>query len=149
MDQRRRLIIIGGIRRAALILALLVTLGIWLLGCVRYTSLGVDTAWLDEGVSHTRYYRVRWPGDGSLWIGGGSFIQPPGQEPVERFDLAAAWLQPSRPPAPQSIWNRLGFWWVRCPDEGWLGVPGWLLPIGLSGFALRRWRRHEQQHSSR
>lgn len=122
-----------------LALALPAALGLWLLGCFRYTAVGVDIERERAGIVLATHYRVRWPGDGSLWVGAERLVRPAGHSPVQPLDLAAAWFLRPRPREPQSIWNRLGFWWVQRPAERWLGLPGWLLPLGVG--ALARWLR--------
>jgi len=95
------------------------------------------------------YWRVRWPGDGSLRLGGGAHYRPLESAPVEAFDLGGVFFQPAQRAVPRSFWNRLGFWWVDEEGEGegasfiwrrWIGIPSWL-PLLLPAAIMVRWRR--------
>ncbi len=109
----------------------LTILASWGIGLWRYTSFGIDHDQVDGVAMRTRYVRIRWPGDGSLWLGGGSFHSPLTAHPREPFDLGAVFLLPPRRPEPQSVWNRLGLWWINTHSttdgvaECWLGIPAW------------------------
>jgi hypothetical protein len=110
----------------------------------RYTSVGIDTEHADGATVRERFWRVRWPGDGSVMVGWVDQHRSPDKHALEPFDLGGTFLQPSKAIPPESIWNRLGFWYVhrlKGRDGAWLvGVPHWGL-IVLSGLTLvwRRW----------
>lgn len=115
----------------------------WLLSYGFYTSLGVDTD-RGDGV-HTissAYYRIRWPGNGSFWIGGGAYRHPDEGKPLEPFDLGGVFFLEPRRPSPQSFWNRMGFWLIRESEANqwqlWMGVPSWL-PMLLTGVLPVQW----------
>ncbi len=67
----------------------------WIASYWTYTSLGIDRETLEpDGTVLNRYDRVRWPGDGSLWIGSGSWraenwLGVPGWLPALVFALLA------------------------------------------------------------
>ncbi len=135
-------------RLVSLLPSVLVLL-LWITGCTYYTSVGLDYDQLDGMHVQSSYYRIRWPGDGSLWLGGGHFHYAPAQHALEPLDLAAVVLQPPRRPIPITVWNKLGLWWSQTSDvangtaEYWIGFPGWLpvlvtgTPI-LAGYVLHR-----------
>lgn len=119
-----------------------------------YTSFGLDTDRVQEGSGRRTHHRIRWPGDGSFWLGAESFWLP-ASEPVDAFDLGGAFFRAPRRPQPRSSWNRVGFWFIReenpkpavpvpsAANAGafWLGVPSWL-PVLLLGFwPVRTWIR--------
>ncbi len=129
---------------------------LWVVGCWRYTSVGFEfEAITDEGVMREDMYRVRWPGDGSVMVGGGTFHRPADAKVLEPFDLGAVFFRAPQPREPQSGWNRHGFWRVRTElpgaevpalsrqSEFWWGVPGWLpgaLVLGLMWLLGRQAR---------
>src|SRR5215475_3672982 len=88
---------------AVLILATAGILVMAILGCVLYTSLGVN---LESAVGDRvfcRYYRVRWPGNGSIWFGGGQHYRRLSMRPVCEFDPAcSAWRTPEKLPLPET-----------------------------------------------
>ncbi len=120
----------------------------WIASYWTYTSLGIDRETLEpDGTVLNRYDRVRWPGDGSLWIGSGSWQEAldPARK-LDSFDLGGTFFKPPRRPQTRSLWNRLGFWREPSSDavtvdraENWLGVPGWL-PALVFGLLAVRWR---------
>ncbi|MES2890093.1 MAG: hypothetical protein V4739_19010 [Pseudomonadota bacterium] len=139
-------------RSAAVLLSWLVGLGLLLMAAVghwRYSSIGFELDTVVDGVIRQDLYRVRWPGNGSVWVGTGWFHLPLDTKPVEAFDVGAAFFIPPPPgPVPQSDWNRWGFWrvWRASPSElpllsrsgeSWWGVPGWL--PGVSLLLLTSW----------
>lgn len=134
-------------------------LALWLAGRSRYTSVGWDAERLVDGRVERSYYRLRWPGNGELWVGGGTHARSPAHGPPEAFDLASTFFdRPPHRPTPANEWNRNGWWWLPAPasdpcDRGgaplvrgsWLGVPGWL-PAAILGLwpavaLVRRVRR--------
>lgn len=115
----------------------LVLLLLWVIGCWRYTSVGYEFDILTEDVMREDYYRVRWPGDGSILVGSGWVHLPIGAKELEPFDLGAAFFREPRIREPQNHWNQWGFWRIsnQSPTElpiltrqgeSWWGVPGWL-----------------------
>lgn len=133
-------------RSAAVLVCWLLGLG-WLLmaavGHWRYSAIGFEVDTVVEGVIRQDLYRVRWPGNGSVWVGVGRYHLPLDTKPVEAFDLNAVFFIPPPPrPVAQSAWNRWGFWRVSRVSpaelpllsrsrESWWGMPGWLPGVGL------------------
>ena len=109
----------------------------WLSSYTHYTSIGIDVDMRqDKQISH-HYYRVRWPGNGSIWLGGGvSQRASDPDKPYEPFDLAATFLA-SNPEKPQatSMLNRFGFWYPKTSQQWWVGVPSFM-PVLLLGFCF-------------
>jgi hypothetical protein len=134
--------------RGAIAVVAAAMLAMWIASHWTYTSLGIDRDVLEPGGTVlSRYWRVRWPGDGSLWIGGGWWREPssPSRQ-IDSFDLGGVFFKPSRRPEAQSAWNRIGFWQVGFEEnqrhgERWVGVPGWLPPVLLLLGFLPAWRR--------
>jgi hypothetical protein len=133
-------------------------LALWLAGFRCFTQFGVDMEHEERDQFVIAYYRLRWPGDGSLWIGGTSYARPRANRPLERFDLGGVFFLRPRRPQPRTVWNRLGFWRdrYRMPDSErdprawlqqvwghWDGIPGWLpvLLFGLPALWIFRQRR--------
>jgi hypothetical protein len=132
------------VARAALAAASALFFAMWIVSHWTYTSLGIDREELEPGGTVlSRYERVRWPGDGSLWVGRGHWRES--ADPARRldgFDLGGAFFRPPRRTEARSAWNRFGFWHVGCeqgaagPSEAcWVGVPGWLPALLLAGLA--------------
>ncbi len=113
----------------------------------RYTSLGLDLERQQDGRIGCTFYRLRWPGDGSValaWIVEHRELASGALEP---FDLGARFLQPVPGLAANGFWQQHGFWWV-CVDERApappivagadralrIGIPHWLV-VAVS-FAL-------------
>lgn len=128
-----------------------VLLLLWAIGCWRYTSVGYEFDTLTEGVMREDYYRVRWPGDGSVWVGSGWVHLPTESKALEPFDLGAVFFREPRVREPQTRWNQWGFWRIsnqspaelpilKRQGESWWGVPGWLpgLMMALAWTFLRR-----------
>lgn len=99
----------------------------------RYTSIGLD---FSVGTSAEIYIRIRWPGNGSFWLGGGNY-------PIETqsiyLDLAATFFQPAQA-EPKTVWQRAGFWFINETnlDSGqhFIGIPSYL-PLLVMLFMLR------------
>ncbi|PID50342.1 MAG: hypothetical protein CR991_01805 [Proteobacteria bacterium] len=77
------------------------------------------------------YYRLWWPGNGTVFLGHGISQQTYQTErQYKNFDLAATLFQtPYNVPIPRSIWNHLGLWWVNKPapiNQWWIGLPSFL-----------------------
>jgi hypothetical protein len=129
---------------------------LWPVGFRYYSTVGIDRDRRDSDASVCcRYYRVRWPGDGSLHIGGGVSHYRFGSKAVEPFDWGGRFFQAPRRDVPRSFFNRLGFWWIQKqyddawtvkdasltkPSELWIGVPGFLPGI-LFAFLFLLCRR--------
>jgi hypothetical protein len=129
----------------------------WLIGHFRYTSIGLDRETsIDNGRVQMDYYRIRWPGNGDFWIGGGGHSRPMTTQPLVPFDPASAFFINHHPvPKPVSTWNRWGWWYIATPATDpsdvppgaplvwgwWFGVPGWLPALILCIWPIRRWRR--------
>ncbi len=115
-----------------------------------YTSVGVDVERVDAGVLHGTYYRLRWPGDGSIALARLDEERAAVDGEAPAVDLGAAFLQPAPELAPQTPWQQAGFWCVdadakRGPvpavvagsTRAWLvGVPQWVLAVALAVPAL-------------
>lgn len=65
-----------------------------------YTSFGLDTDRVHEGSGLRTHHRLRWPGDGSFWLGAESFWLP-ASEPLEVFDLGGTFFQGKPPIQPR------------------------------------------------
>jgi hypothetical protein len=119
-----------------------------------YTSFGIDTDQVDGGSVVRTFYRLRWPGDGSFWMGAEAF-RPPASEPLDAFDLGGAFFRAPRKPEPRSSWNRRGFWFIREQRKDttlqaqsgthvwsfWMGVPSWLPPLLTGLLPVLPWIR--------
>lgn len=131
----------------------------WLLSYSFYTSLGVDTDRANGSNVITAYYRIRWPGNGSFWIGGGAYRHPNQGKPLEPFDLGGVFFQVPQRPQPHSLWNRMGFWLIRIVSEDgthdktqsapsqwqfWMGVPSWLPVLVTSVLPIQAWIWHKR-----
>jgi hypothetical protein len=118
----------------------------------RYTSVGLDVEASHGATVVQQFYRIRWPGNGSVLVGRIDEHRAASSGKVARLDLGADLLRPGRPIAPRSTWNRLGFWWIHADvthgdaptdaaphaDRVWLlGVPHWLLVL-LAAAAVAR-----------
>ena len=127
-------------------LACLAFLVMWPFSYGFYTSFGLDTDSVHEGSPVRTHYRLRWPGDGSFWVGAESAWLP-ASEPLDAFDLGGTFFQAPRPRRPRSSWNERGFWLFRgqhpkpsAPPpsatyawSSWVGVPSGL-PVLLVGL---------------
>ena len=100
---------------AGLWLALTVLVALWPLSH-RYTSFGIDLESPDGGDRvRCTFYRIKWPGDGSVCVGRLVEHRAADAKPLERFDLGGRFFKPAKETWPASAWNRLGFWWVTQP----------------------------------
>lgn len=134
------------------------SVALWLVGCFRYTSLGLDRNVASGADGVVTYYRIRWPGDGSLWLGCSAHRVPRAE--LSRYPLEPGGRLLGDPviPRPASRWNRAGFWLVtdveadplgvlNWPDpvrSRWLGVPGWLPALLLMGLWWRAGQRSKR-----
>ncbi|WP_245682412.1 hypothetical protein [Archangium gephyra] len=142
------------LRQGAAWLPCLAFLVMWPFSSGFYTSFGLDTDRDEEGSVKRTHHRLRWPGDGSFWVGAESFWLP-ASEPVDAFDLGGTFFQAARRPRPRSSWNRVGFWFIHEESLAppvpltstahagafWVGVPSWLPPLLLGLWPLRPWLR--------
>jgi hypothetical protein len=122
----------------------------------RYSSVGLDVETPRAETVESRFYRVRWPGDGSVWVGWIDESRPAARGASGGVDLGALVLQEPRPMAPRSTWNELGFWWqdvvaargdqpsAAAPQADrvmLVGVPHWLLVGSVVVLVTARRRR--------
>lgn len=121
----------------------------WLFSYNFFTSLGIDTDRAEGSNVISKYYRIRWPGNGSFWIGGGGFRRSDQRKPLEPFDLGGVFFKAPKKVQPKSYWNSMGFWLIRESElnqwQFWIGVPSWF-PILLTGaLPFRYWILHQQR----
>lgn len=109
-----------------------------------YTSIGLDDELLRDGVVVRRYWRLRWPGNGAVFIGAGHHLRDDLTVPSERFDLAAAFFSPTTAPSPDWNGRLLG---IRIASEvydgaasHWVGVPAFYIPVLVSAIVFFRRR---------
>jgi len=137
-----------------LLLGFIGTAALWATSYTHYTSVGIDhdqhvNNEANKSILHS-YYRVRWPGNGSIWFGGGQSKRPiDSPKPFEAFDLAATFLYPNPElPIIESAYNKAGFWLKSiCP---WLKSAGsrlkslWIKRpwIDSASEILRKWQRN-------
>jgi hypothetical protein len=139
------------------LLASLTFMVMWMTSYTHYTSVGVDSdRVVGDSVVQT-HYRLRWPGNGSFFMGYDQYLKP-ASEPLELFDPGAALFQEPRRPAPQSWWNEVGFWSLSrrnplaqvlpgvsvVPWSSWLGIPSWV-PVLLTAVLPAVWWRRRRQ----
>lgn len=105
---------------------------LWLSSYTHHTAIGIDHDFEQQDTVLHKYYRINWTGYGSIWIGYGSVRKPNNAQPLEKFDLAAAFFH-SQYKTPnlstQTSWNRLGFWYINGEEPKpvfWIGIPSWL-----------------------
>ena len=126
------ILLVGGTASVVLTLA----------GYFRYTSIGLDFERRVEDGSVSYYFvRIRWPGDGSVWIGGERTRLTELKREPQAVDLGATLFARARPSTPRTVWNRMGFWLVREPGRAWVGVPGVLVLATVLGGSWWCWRR--------
>jgi len=135
------------VRRVLHILLLLMPLGFLLMipaSYRTYTSVGLDSERVDGDAWVHAYLRLRWPGDGSFFVGVERQRVPPQPRGPQRLDLAARFFQTgaARPhPA-----RRSAFCVLRVPwDDGatgalWVGMPS-VVPFLLSALPAALWLR--------
>ena len=127
-----------------------------------YTSFGVDFEQNDGPAVHCHYYRLRWPGDGSMMIGRIDEERARDRKPGEGVDLGGLFFHPPVKLVYGSIWNRLGFWAVNydrdrdagpCPisplaERAWvIGFPYWLLVLAVAvPVAVQLFRRRVRRN---
>jgi hypothetical protein len=121
----------------------------------RYTSFGFECERIVARELLGDYFRLRWPGDGSiclLWVRERRPVRP---DDAANLDLGAAWLQPASDLQPQTPWQRAGFWnlagtagaepvpaLVAGAERWWVvGLPhGLLVALLLAGAVVAEWR---------
>ncbi|MDQ7089879.1 MAG: hypothetical protein Q9M50_04450 [Methylococcales bacterium] len=106
------------------------------MGQHQYTSFGVDHDIRQKNHFLHLFVRLRYPGDGSVWVGGSGRFRSLSSSIIESFDLAGAFFKKPRPPQPKTIANHYGFWLITNAQDNpftstnpwsfWLAVPGWL-----------------------
>lgn len=116
----------------------------WVLNLFVHNSVGVDYDQVVNTRVIVRHYRIRWPGDGSFQAGLIQHHYLDDSIALEGLDLAQGLFEPKLRRPPQSVWNRLGFWWIAdeywhirqqsWTSEYWAGIPAWL-PVVLFGSA--------------
>lgn len=118
-----------------------------LAGYFRYTSIGLDFERRVEDGSLSYYFvRIRWAGDGSVWIGGERTRLTESKREPQAVDLGATFFAPPRAMMSRTAWNRMGFWLVREPGRAWGGAPGALVlsaALGGTWLCYRRVRSRE------
>jgi hypothetical protein len=82
----------------------------------RYTSFGIDLESPDapDRIRCT-FYRIKWPGDGSVCVGRLVTHRAADAKALERFDLGGRFFKPPKETHPASRLNRCGFWCVTQP----------------------------------
>lgn len=112
---------------------------LWLSSYFRHSAIGVDIDRYSTAGIEYHYYRMNWPGNGSILIGKGHSLRSAGyQKPLAFFDLAGVFFQPvyRQLPVAASSMNHIGFWYINLPEQQfWLGIPAWL-PVLIIGFIL-------------
>ena len=94
----------------------------WPMAC-RYTSFGLDLERAEGAQVRQTFWRLRWPGDGSValvWIAEHRDLAAGAVEP---WDLGGAFLEPAPRLAASGFWQDHGFWWVDA-DAASGAVPG-------------------------
>nr|CAA6830487.1 MAG: Unknown protein [uncultured Thiotrichaceae bacterium] len=118
-----------------------------------HTAVGIDHDYVQkDSILHT-YYRINWSGNGSVWMGYGTFEQPADKnKPLEFIDPAAVFFKPvPKKMLAENLQHTTGFSLInaRQPrDVFWLIIPAWL-PILLSALLwLFIRRRHHLSNAS-
>lgn len=120
-----------------------------------YSSVGIDREVSDGvGGAWNAHWRVQWPGDGTVRVGGSGFHEAVRTRPLEPFDLGGLffrppdWEGPRRPPGSPPGFYRVGFrrpnawaWFAGAP--AWFPVPLFAAPplLWLVWFGTRRGKR--------
>ncbi|MCB0191768.1 MAG: hypothetical protein KDJ65_07480 [Anaerolineae bacterium] len=84
----------------------------WLLSYSFYTSVGIDASYPNSNAFLSVQYRIRWPGNGSFWVGriAREYVPLPNAKPD--VDLGGAVFKAPVNIEMKSLWNRWGFWWL-------------------------------------
>ena len=95
------------------------------------------------------HFRLNWSGNGPLYIGKGVSTRnyDPNKQ-LEAFDLAAVFFQKiyKTQPKAKTTSNKLGFWYIRIPNQQfWIGIPAWFPAILLLVLLLvfRYWNKNK------
>lgn len=110
-----------------------------------YTSVGCEFEEPAGTMVRGTYWRVRWPGDGSVVLACIVEHRPAEAGGLQPFDLGGVFLRRAQPIAAEGWWQRHGFWWVRVREDApkvppivagadramLAGVPHWLLTLVL------------------
>jgi hypothetical protein len=133
------------VRRVLHILLLLVPLGFLLMipaSYRTYTSIGLDSERVDGDAWRYTYVRLRWPGDGSFFVGRERQRIPPLSRDPQRLDPAARFFQPARPhPAKRGAFCLLGEPWdAGATGALWVGMPS-VAPFLLAALPAVAWLR--------
>ena len=98
----------------------------------RLTSIGFEREDRYGTVVVNRWYGIVYPGQGSVIAGGEATFEPNHGQPIDSFDLGGAWLTPYENGAHEAVgWERFGFVWRMTEHQRWVGVPAWLVAVGL------------------
>ena len=81
----------------------------WLQSYTFYNSVGVDLSYPSKGGFITMHYRMRWPGNGALWVDKIAREYIPKSNSKMELELGGAIFQPPAGPEIKTIWQRLGF----------------------------------------
>ena len=111
----------------------------------RYSAVGIDTDRLDGTTITHSYYRLRWPGDGTVRCGIGEKLYSLDEEDLDPVDLAGRLFQKPTTELHRSAKWGFAVWhspeaydtedgrhlWAR-----WMSVPAWLPGVLLLGTGL-------------
>ena len=101
----------------------------FLTNMAHYSSIGLDFGF---GSLTETQLRIRWPGNGSFWIGGSTV---PVRSSGIYVDAAGAfWQTPQAPP--HTPWQEAGFWYIhehsaQDSQRYFVGIPSWLPLAGM------------------
>jgi hypothetical protein len=105
-------------------------------GCL--TSIGFEREDRYGTVIVNRWYGIVYPGQGSVIAGGEATFEPDRGQPIDRFDLGGAWLEPFNNTTDEVAgWQRFGFVWRMTEHQRWVGVPAWLVTVLLGIIPIR------------
>ena len=128
----------------------------WLQSYSFYNSVGLDLSYPSESGFITTHYRIRWPGNGSFWMGRIAREYIPNSNSKMELELGGAIFQSPSGPEIKTIWQWLGFWWIEKREAGsdfaessgllntwenWLGIPSWLLPVSGSMWWISKYKK--------
>lgn len=114
----------------------------WLSSYTHYNTFGIDSELHKNKQVENHYYRLWWPGNGSLLIGKSVILHPyDANKTYRQFDLGAAFFRsPSDKIKAQSFYNKIGFWFINLEkpiQQFWIGIPAWLPTFIMIVFLLR------------
>ena len=114
-----------------------------------YTSVGFDLEYSKDGYVVEDFYRLRWPGDGSIRLGLGRMLFDPAEEDVDIVDIAGKFFEEAQVYPDARSWIRTWLPIRRATEDGpgerysvWICCPSWLPPLVMLGFTLWRRRRN-------